>query len=116
MAHYDIHKLNSIQQLRGLFPNGKADHMNWCLLSTSGIHGSYTTLEELKDKRKRAFHAGEKGEYITVLVIQPRLVCLYWGCIQVAATDIEWLERLVATSLEEIAISQKGNAEIRNES
>lgn len=32
--------------LRGMFPDAKADDMNFVLFSTSGVHGTYNTIEE----------------------------------------------------------------------
>jgi hypothetical protein len=95
---YSVRRLRSLADLRSIFPEGKADQMNWCLLSTSGVHGDYGTLDDL-----------EPGEAITVLVINPRIVGLRYGHFAPEPEDVPWLRALVRSSLEEMAASQDGN-------
>ncbi len=98
MEYYAVQKIKSIDELKRLFPQGIADPMNVVLFSTSGIHGSYTTIEEL-------FKPGEDGfvpDKITVLVIHPRTVSMRYGEIKVAKEDLEYLEILRASSWNEL--------------
>ena len=37
---------NGMEFLRTLFPDAEADYMNFCLFSTSGVHGSYVRIED----------------------------------------------------------------------
>ena len=115
MGKYLTVKINSLAEVKHVFSDGRADEYNWLLLSTAGVHGSYATLHSLKDRRKRAFHLGEKTESITVLLIKPRQVILGWGEIEIEATDIPYLEKLVLTSLRAIIDTQKGNIGELNE-
>lgn len=92
-------ELRDIHHLRKLFPDAKADHENFCLFSTSGVHGTYTTIEQL------FMDDGEGGEIdkITVLVIRPRLAQVISGHIKVERSDLEYLRELRASSLMEVA-------------
>ncbi len=46
-AHYNTYSFDSMAALREFFPNG-ADPMNFVLFSTSGVHGTYATIEEIE--------------------------------------------------------------------
>lgn len=94
-------KLESIEDLKRLFPEGKADGDNICLFSTSGVHGSYTKIEDLSFEPDEEGHINNK---ITVLAIQPRRVNTAYGEIEVSEEDIEWLKLLRKSSWEEINI------------
>jgi hypothetical protein len=96
-AHYSIFEIKGgMAALRELFPDGKANDLNFVLFSTSGVHGSYTLLEELNFDESSEDHY----PYITVLIIQPRLVCLRYGQFEVTPEDVEWLKGLRQSSLE----------------
>lgn len=110
---------NAMTALRVMFPDGKADDLNFVLFSTSGVHGSYGTIEDAElemslqnmtlDERK-AFLAQHEGlDYIdpealitpsvTFLVVHPRIVCLRYGnCYPKSAEDIAFLKTLRETS------------------
>ena len=51
-THYAISKLESIEDIRNFFPEGKADGMNWFVASTSGIHGRKNGLTVRKSLKK----------------------------------------------------------------
>jgi hypothetical protein len=112
-ALYDTKKLESMEQLRKYFPNGEADDMNWCVLSTSGVHGSYTTLDDLEESWDITDDEDDnyREHFITVLVIQPRLVNLRYGDIEIAKEDIPYLRKLVSSSVRAIKYTQKENME-----
>lgn len=99
MSHYTVTEIRSMQELRGMFPDGQADALNWLFLSTSGIHGSYGTLDGWTPD----------APWITVLVLAPRMVRARYGEIEITAEDIPWLRRVVETTITEVAKSQEGN-------
>lgn len=90
--------------LRELFPDGEANEMNLCMFSTSGVHGMYTTIEEVE---RWVLH-GEKDdiwdeeggpEAVTFLVVQPRIVCTRYGnCVPKTPEDFAFLKKLRASS------------------
>ena len=105
--HYEVkHGIRSIADMKDYFPDGKATPLNWCFLSTSGVHGSYATLDGI--------HEPEEGEkpfrHITVLIVQPRLVVMNYGNIDVENDeDEQWLRGLVRSTIEAVKKSQEGN-------
>ena len=106
-AHYSIIELDGTETgmsaLRGMFPNARANELNFVIFSTSGVHGTYQTIEEAE-----AFLKGEDPEgysEVTFLVVHPRLVALRYGtCEPVNQDDIDFLKRLRESSFE--AVSQ----------
>lgn len=107
MSHYTVNdSIHSVDDLRSIFPTGEADEMNWCFLSTSGVHGSYTTLDDLEAGPE---DDGYEWTSVTVLVVAPRMVRCNYGHIEVGKEDIPWLRRLVSSTLEAVAKSQEGN-------
>lgn len=117
-GHYNVFYLDArdgrytdaevgMRSLRRLFPDGEANDLNVVLFSTSGIHGSYTTIEEIEASIKKygeepVFESEPPDDYsgdgLTVLVLHPRTVCLRCGNVRVRATDIPWLKKLRASS------------------
>ena len=109
VAHYNVAELDNIQQVKDIFVDG-TDEMNWLFLSTSGVHGSYTTLDELEKfwdepEDSENYH----GHYITILVYHPRMVCSKYGDIEISREDIPWLRQMVTLTIEAIKESQVGN-------
>lgn len=99
-AHYNIfhckREEDGMAALREIFPNGKADELNFVLFSTSGVHGSYVTIEEV-----------ERGicDAVTFLVIHPRICCLRYGnCMPQTKEDLEFLKTLRASSLLAVSV------------
>jgi hypothetical protein len=96
-VHYSVLVLNGdgMAALRQLFPGGEANELNACLFSTSGVHGTYCTIEDVE--------AGEAFD-VTFLVVQPRIVCVRYGvCKPETPEDFAFLKRLRASSLSAIA-------------
>jgi hypothetical protein len=95
-AHYNIMRCAShegMALLREMFPDGEADEMNFVLFSTSGIHGTYTTIEDIEREPE------EWGNLLTFLVVQPRIVCTRYGlCAPETPEDFAFLKKLRASS------------------
>ena len=74
----------SVTDLLMLFDNGEPDEMNFVLFSTSGVHGTYCTIEQAEEYRRN----GELDEsYVTFLVVRPRTVVLMYGNVALKADD-----------------------------
>jgi hypothetical protein len=104
MSHYSVIKIrgeDGMGDLRLMFPDAEADEMNFCLFSTSGVHGSYQTIEEAE----RLLAAGEtENAHVTFLIVHPRLVCLRYGnCEPQTPEDFAYLKKLRASSLAAVA-------------
>jgi hypothetical protein len=105
-AHYSIMGLASgergegaMDALRAMFPDGKADEMNAVLFSTSGVHGTYTTIEEVEATLKGEAEPDEQCHDVTYLIVHPRIVALRYGnCQPETQDDIDFLKKLRATS------------------
>jgi hypothetical protein len=108
-VHYSVLKLtgDGMEALRTMFPDGNADEMNAVLFSTSGVHGTYNTIEEAE--AGIASDDAETDRRVTFLVLHPRLVSLRYGsCEPKNADDIAFLKRLRESShkaLSEIGVS-----------
>ena len=103
-----------MDQIHSIFDNMTADEysMNWLFLSTSGIHGNYTTLDDIQDwyDDPDSFNASDwlsdtnKPEdiipFITVLIVQPRLVNMLYGHIRITEEDIPYLRDCNKRTLE----------------
>jgi hypothetical protein len=89
-AHYTImcpvaQPENTMESLRIFFEDG-ANEMNFILFSTSGVHGTYTTIEDAES---------EPGEAVTFLIVQPRIVCLRYGqVVPKTKEDFDYLKKL----------------------
>jgi hypothetical protein len=105
-AHYTIFRIKGgIEALKTMFPKGKADDLNFVLFSTSGVHGSYTTIEEIEESIKKYGDTEPEGypddwcsTKLTVEIIQPRICCLRYGNIEVTLEDIPFLKKLRKSS------------------
>lgn len=122
-AHYSVWHLDSnrgrpdpdigMESLKRLFPDGTANDLNFVLFSTSGVHGCYTTIEQIEAGLERYgddFDPGDdwpadwSGDTLTVLVVQPRIVCLRCGNVRVRKADIAWLKGLRASSQDAVML------------
>jgi hypothetical protein len=109
MSHYTITEIGTMAELQEMFPTGEADGLNWCFLSTSGVHGSYATLDTIEGPPE---DDGYEWPYeITVLAVAPRMVRCRYGHIAITPEDVPWLRRLVSSTLEAVAKSQEGNTD-----
>lgn len=97
-AHYNIYKIpraEAMKQLRQFFPDGKANDLNFVLFSTSGVHGSYSLIEDIgvQDEDEHT------PDDVTFLIIHPRLVCMRYGNAKPETQeDIDFLKKLRASS------------------
>ena len=111
-AHYNIFSGLTIDDLRRIFPDAEADEMNFTLFSTSGIHGAYTTIEEIESSLKKYGvnpdfgNADYPDDYvhnsITVLVVHPRIVCMKYADMEISLSDIDYLKKLRKSSHEAV--------------
>lgn len=85
-----IDQKQGLDALKALFPAAEADEMNFVLFSTSGVHGSYQTIEQ----EQKA-----PGTGVTFMVIHPRLVLTRYGVVYPKSEgDFAFLKKLRATS------------------
>lgn len=85
--------------LRQLFPDGEANELNMVLFSTSGIHGTYFTIEDVEQDMKEE-EINNCSRKVTFVVIHPRIVCIRYGNVEPRTpNDILWLKNLRASSL-----------------
>ena len=120
-SHYSVCSLDDIDDLKRIFPEGKCNTLNWFYLSTSGVHGSYTTLDDIEkgwdivkkegwDEEVDDWPEGYCGRDITVGVLMPRMAKVIYGNIELETRDdIRWLRELLNSSIEAIVESQEGN-------
>jgi hypothetical protein len=119
-AHYNHYQIQGgIAALKCIFPDGQADEMNFALFSTSGVHGSYITIEQIEASLQK--YQAERpegndwpddyyGDTLTVLIVQPRICCLRYGNVTVTLEDIPYLKRLRESSWLAVAgIGKRGN-------
>lgn len=82
---FQVHDTEAMGLLRKWFPDAKADELNFVLFSTSGVHGSYATIEEAQTEE---LEDGDR-RYVTFLVCMPRVVCMHYGNV-CPETDDDW--------------------------
>lgn len=85
--------------LREFFPTAEANEYNVCLFSTSGIHGTYATIEEVED------NLGDDDEInnVTFLIVQPRICTVRHGnCTPKTPEEFEFLKKLRQSSWDEL--------------
>lgn len=83
--------------------------LNGLFLSTSGLHGTYLSIDDLERYWEDADEIGEPPHHLTVLVVQPRVCRLYFGMVDVAREDLPWLRETVGRTLAGVIASQHGN-------
>jgi hypothetical protein len=91
-GHYNIFDAHDdgIEHIKKMFPDAKATELNFILFSTSGAHGTYTTIEEVEKDRELS---------LTFLIIHPRLVTMKYGVLKNLSTeDIQYLKKLRESS------------------
>jgi C4-type Zn-finger protein len=111
-AYYNIWSLEGgTECLKNTFPTGEANSMNFALFSTSGVHGTYTTIEGIEHSLKTygenpSFLQDEDEDYpddyhrheLTVAIYHPRIIGVGFGVIDVRLEDIPYLKKLRQSS------------------
>ena len=103
VVHYSIQRLSDFElgmdALREIFANAP-NALNFVLFSTSGIHGSYTTIEDVESD----ISEGKEPRSLTFVIVQPRMVVLRYGnCLPKTAEDVAFLKMLREKSREAMA-------------
>lgn len=97
-GHYNIFKGVTMDTLKTVFPDGEANELNFVLFSTSGVHGTYKTIEEIENILINGATKDDYSTDLTVLVVHPRLVTMMYGEITVSLEDIQYLKKLRESS------------------
>lgn len=125
-GHYNIHStegLDGMKFLRQWFPDGNACEYAFAVFSTSGVHGSYTTIEQIEASLAKygddaSFLENDDDEMwpedyhgceLTFLVVEPRIVKTTYGNATVTLADIPFLKALRASSW--LAVRNLGTSE-----
>jgi len=100
-AHCNIYNVKygmEMYALKQIFPKAEADEMNLVLFSTSGIHGTYNTIEQAEKHLKEPENDNYFGE-VTFILIQPRIVCMRYGNVRPKnQNEIDYLKKLRQSS------------------
>ena len=117
-GHYNIYAASadpeaSIVALREWFcDDSTVNELNFILFSTSGVHGSYTTIEEIEASMSKYPTEPDGDDWpddycspeITFLVVQPRLVGMTYGLAKIRnADDVAWVKRVRDLSCKAVA-------------
>ena len=109
-GHYNIFRVkehSAMSLLRNVFPEAKANELNFVLFSTSGVHSTYNTIEE-SEAHFRGENPDGYGE-ITFLVIHPRICCLQYGNVTpMNQEDFVFLKQLRQSSWDAVMTIGKG--------
>lgn len=101
-GHYNtfsVKAADAMEALREFFPDGQADEMNFVLFSTSGVHGMYTTIEEVEAAIDLPGDHDDRVDEVTFLIVQPRIVTLRYGnCLPRTPEDFAFLKKLRESS------------------
>lgn len=107
--------ISEMQFIHRLFDNMSEEEFryNWIFFGTSGVHGRYTTLQELKDEISIFCREGsiEPNEYteprITTIIFMPRIMRSYYADFAVTSMeDALYLQHLAQKTFDGIVYSQ----------
>lgn len=100
-----------MKALRECFPDGEANEFNLVLFSTSGVHGTYQTIEGAQEEVKASKLAAWRKQYedegndikyiggVTFVILHPRQVCVRYGnCYPRTDDDFAFLKKLRRSS------------------
>lgn len=133
--HLPQDKVENLATLRAIFDSTTDYSCHWLFLSTSGVHGSYTNLDEISRDAQRLDNGNcwdpdhevdcdcgapwdeenhplvyPDGSFrITALMLKPRIVQAAYGTVWATIQDIPWLRDVVSRTLQGIETSQEGN-------
>ena len=116
--HPDIDE-GPIEALKEIFPDGEANEMNFVLFSTSGIAGSYCSLETIEasiekygdkifDEEVEEIPDDWTHPCLTFVLIQPRIIGIRYGNVLVTKEDIPYLKKLRQTSWDVVSVIGTG--------
>lgn len=97
MNHYTNFsaKHSTIEYLKKRFKDGP-DELNFVLFSTSGVHGTYNTIED--------FENDVECNHLTFLIVMPRVVSMVYGELNdLEKEDIPFLKKLREDSMKVIS-------------
>ena len=100
VVHYSIQRLSDatlgMDALREMFKNAP-NQLNFVLFSTSGVHGTYTTIEMIESE----ILEGQEPSQLTFVIVHPRIVVMRYGnCIPQTLEDVAFLKMLREKSRE----------------
>lgn len=118
-AHYSVLRkqshIDGMNALREMFPEAKANELNFVLFSTSGVHATYNLIEEAE-----AYVKGDDKDglnEVAFVIVHPRLVALRYGVVSpITPDDFAFLKALRASSHEvmlTIGMPAPSNAEVK---
>lgn len=119
-AHYSVYHLDyrqvapgrveqdsvlGMESFKAFMEGADLNSETFVLYSTSGVHGSYTSLEDIEASLEKFGDMpidfgdepepdGYRNPDLTVLIIQPRLVCMRCGNVRVTKADIPFLKQI----------------------
>lgn len=98
--HYTMKQLLSWADIAPLIASKREDaDLNWLFLATSGVHGTYTPMDERETD----------DQSTTVLIVQPRLVCVLWGHLEIPKHADAAMRQWVKWTTEAVASQAVGN-------
>lgn len=112
-GHYNIfHCVKPpFEWLEAFFPEGRANELNFVLFSTSGVHGTYATIEDIEASFEKygpepEFDDDYPDDYyppdLTFLLVHPRLVTIQYGELTIKPEHIPFLKKLRQSSWEAV--------------
>jgi hypothetical protein len=94
----EIKDIDGMQVLKSIFPEGEANEMNMVFFSTSGVSGSYITIEQIEESLGK-YKEEDELRTLTFLILHPRLVSLKYGnCLVTNLEDVVYLKKLRESS------------------
>lgn len=100
--NYVAMEVKTFAHLKAGFPPDTDFTMNWCFFGTSGVHGSYGSIDDLFADPSMT------EDHITVLVVRPRRVGMMFGHVAVRREDIPWLRWVADSTRDGLYQSQVG--------
>jgi len=104
--HYKVRDLPDMAAVRHAIPATGPDEMNWLFVGTSGVHGTYLTLDEAEAQLREP---RRKTAAVTVLIVRPRTCVLLCGEVRATSEDVAWLRNAVRGTIAAVARSQDGS-------
>jgi len=98
MQHYNNEEIGSMDDVRRALEGVGVNEDNWLFVGTSGIHGSYTKLDEYPEI-----------DTFTVLIVRPRTVSNLYGRVEVDDEDVAYLREKVSETIDVITETQSAN-------